>query len=71
MSMQSDHFAISTQHLADAERRVAEQKARIAKLEDDGQDATYSRDFLHVLERSLELMMDHHALILREIAEQR
>jgi hypothetical protein len=64
------HLEEATRHIAEGQQRIAEQKARIAGLERDGHDTTASKELLEVLEETLELMMRHRNLILREIKGQ-
>ena len=64
------HLEEANRHIAEGQHRIAEQKARIARLERDGHDTTASKELLDVLEETLELMMRHRDLILREIKGQ-
>jgi hypothetical protein len=65
--MELRHLELANRHIAEGEHRIAEQKARIARLERDGRDTIASKELLNVFEETLELMMRHRDLILREI----
>jgi hypothetical protein len=65
--MELSHLELANRHIAEGEHRIAEQKARIARLERDGRDTTASKKLLNVFEETLELMTRHRDLILREI----
>jgi hypothetical protein len=65
--MELRHLEEANRHIAEGQHRIAEQKARIARLERDSHDTTASKELLEVLEETLELMMRHRDLILREI----
>lgn len=63
---QEDHLARAKQHVAEGEHRVANQKALIAQLEQDGHDTTDAQAFLETLQQTLEQMREHLRI---EIAE--
>jgi hypothetical protein len=65
--MELRHLELANRHIAEGELRIAEQRARIARLERDGRDKTASIKLLNIFEETLELMMRHRDLILREI----
>jgi hypothetical protein len=67
--MELRHLELAIRHIAEGQRRIAEQKARIAGLERDGRNTTASKELLEVLEETLELMMRHRDLILRELSQ--
>jgi hypothetical protein len=67
-------LATEEQHLAKAERDIAEGEARIARqadlvgrLQDTGQDASAAQELLISLQQTLGLWQDHRAEILRAI----
>ena len=67
--MELRHLELANRHIAEGQLRIAEQKARIEGLEQGGHDTTASNELLRVLEESLELMMRHRDLIVRELAQ--
>ena len=69
LEMELRHLELANRHIAEGQRRIAEQKARIAGLERRGGDTTASNELLGVFEETLELMMRHRDLILRELAQ--
>jgi hypothetical protein len=55
-------------HLEQANRHIAEgRERRIALMEHRGHDTTLARDLLHHFETTLQQMLDHRELILKEI----
>jgi hypothetical protein len=49
-------------HVTDGERRVSEQRERVAELARDGHDTESAMRLLTTLERTLEIMREHLAL---------
>jgi hypothetical protein len=67
--MERRHLELANRHIAEGKHRIAEQRARIARLERGGRDATASSELLEVFEETLELMVRHRDLILRELSQ--
>ena len=67
--MELRHLELANRHIAEGQQRIAAQKARIAGLERDGRDTTASNELLESFEETLELMMRHRDLILRELSQ--
>ncbi|MFC4171586.1 hypothetical protein ACFOYU_05885 [Microvirga sp. GCM10011540] len=64
-----EHLAQADQHIAEGERRVAEQIALIERMIEQGQDTTLAKDFLRTLEQVLPQWHAHRRLILGRIAQ--
>jgi len=62
------HLALADRHLAEGERRVADQSALIRRMSGQGHDTAMAREFLKVLEQTLEQWRIHRQLILDAIA---
>jgi hypothetical protein len=67
LEMERRHLEQADRHIAEERERIAAQRARIALKERRGHDAGLSRDLLRQFESSLENMLEHRELILREI----
>ena len=67
LEMERRHLEQANWHIAEGRERIAAQRARIALKERRGHDSGLSRDLLRQFERSLEHMLQHRELILREI----
>jgi hypothetical protein len=65
--MELRHLELANRHIAEGQQRIAEQRARVAGLKRRGRDTTTSNELLKCFEETLELMMRHRDLILREI----
>jgi hypothetical protein len=61
----------ATQHVAAAERIVAQQRERIAKLEAGGHATASHQELLELFVRTLAAFKDHRRLLLSELAEKR
>jgi hypothetical protein len=61
----------ATQHVAAAERIVAQQRERIAKLKADGHSTADHQRLLDVFISTLEAFKDHERLLQSEVAEKR
>jgi len=64
------HLVLSTNHIVEAERRIARQRDRVAELERDGHDTSEARDLLETMLKSLELMRSNQDHIVDELANQ-
>jgi predicted nucleic acid-binding Zn-ribbon protein len=62
-------LAKADRHIVDGERRVTEQRARIERLTDKGQDTYRSEALLQAMQTTLDTWRVHRALILHAIAE--
>jgi hypothetical protein len=67
--MEHEHLQLAVRHISEGRERVAQQRARIQKLELDGHDTSQSRELLAVLEQTLKLMIAHRDMILRELGQ--
>jgi hypothetical protein len=67
LEMEHRHLEQANRHIAEGRQRIAAQRARVALMERRGHDTGLARDLLHHFERTLEQMLEHHELILREI----
>ena len=63
--LERHYLAEADQHIADATERIASLQVHIADLEREGRDAAAARDALQVLQATLQLMVDHRAMITR------
>ena len=63
--LERQYLAEADQHIADATERIAGLQAHIADLEREGRDAAAAREALQVLQATLQLMVDHRAMIAR------
>ncbi len=62
-----DYLTVADQHIADARRRVEEQRQVVQGLEENGQSSTTARVALAELERAVALLERDRALLLREM----
>ena len=69
-SMESEHLAKAERHIAEGERRVAAQRAVIARLIGEGRDTALAEEFLGSLEQALEQWHIHRRLILESLARE-
>ena len=67
LEMERSHLELANRHIAEGRERITAERARIALKERRGHDSGLSRDLLHQFEKSLEHMLQHRELILREI----
>ena len=67
LEMERRHLEQANRHMAEGRERIAAQRARVARRERGGHDTGLARDLLRHFERTLELMLQHRELILREI----
>jgi hypothetical protein len=65
--MERRHLEQANWHMAEGRERIAAQRARVARRERGGHDTGLARDLLRHFERTLEHMLEHRQLILREI----
>jgi hypothetical protein len=63
--LERQYLAEADQHIADATERTVGLQAHIADLEREGRDAAAAREALQVLQATLQLMVDHRAMIAR------
>jgi len=69
IQQERDHLAQADQYIAEGEMRVAEQKALIERMTEQGQDTALAEEFLRNLEQTLEQFRNHRQLILDAIAQ--
>ena len=62
------HLALADRHIAEGERRVADQTHRVEHLAEQGYDTARARDLLRLLEATLVNWRGHRELILETIA---
>jgi hypothetical protein len=67
LEMERRHLELANRHIAEGRERITAQRARIALKERRGNDSGLSKDLLRQFERSLEHLLQHRELILREI----
>jgi hypothetical protein len=67
LEMERRHLEQANRHIAEGRERIAAQRARVALTERRGRDTGLARDLLRHFEGTLELMLEHRELILREI----
>ena len=67
LEMERRHLEQANRHIAEGRERIAAQRARVALTERRGHDTGLARDLLLHFERTLEHMLEHRELILREI----
>jgi hypothetical protein len=67
LEMERRHLEQANRHIAEGRERLAAQRARVALMERRGHDTGLARDLLRHFERTLEHMLEHRELILREI----
>ena len=67
LEMERRHLEQANRHIAEGRERIAAQRARVALMERGGHDTGLARDLLCHFERTLEHMLEHRELILREI----
>ena len=67
LEMERRHLEQATRHIAEGRERITAQRARIAVRERGGHDTGLARDLLRHFETTLEHMLEHRELILREI----
>ena len=67
LEMERRHLEQANRHIAEGRERIAAQRARVALMERSGHDTGLARDLLCHFERTLEHMLEHRELILREI----
>lgn len=61
-------FEEAQRHVHEGQRRVEEQRVRVADLDRDGHDITASQKLLVTFETTLIQMIAHRDLILKELA---
>jgi hypothetical protein len=67
LEMERRHLEQANRHIVEGRERIAAQRARVALTERRGHDTGLARALLRHFERTLELMLEHRELILREI----
>jgi hypothetical protein len=67
LEMERRHLELANRHIAEGRERIVAQRARVALMERGGHDTGRARDLLRDFERTLEQMLKHRELILREI----
>jgi hypothetical protein len=67
LEMERRHLELANRHIAEGRERIVAQRARVALMERGGHDTGRARDLLRHFESTLEQMLKHRELILREI----
>jgi len=67
MTHEDDTLAQANRHIADAIRRIADQRACIAMLRRKGHGTAGAEELLGLLETALALMVEHRDLILHDL----
>lgn len=68
LAMERDHLAAAEKDLAEGGQRIAKQAALLDRLRRDGRDTAQAESFLRTLEQTLLIWRDHRDEILRAIA---
>ena len=68
MATEHDHLAQAIRHIARAEEMVAEQRGRIDRMGEHGQDTKLAKAMLLTMQSSLDRMHEHREMIERAIA---
>jgi hypothetical protein len=68
MPTEHDHLAQAIRHIARAEEMVAEQRGRIDRMGEHGQDTKLAKAMLVTMQSSLDRMHQHREMIERAIA---
>ena len=68
MATEHEHLAQAIRHIARAEEMVAEQRGRIGRMAEHGQDTKLAKDMLLTMQSSLDRMHEHREMIERAIA---
>jgi hypothetical protein len=68
MATEHDHLAQAIRHIARAEEMVAEQRGRIDRMGEHGQDTKLAKAMLLTMQSSLDRMHQHREMIERAIA---
>ncbi len=63
-----EQLAAVERHIAEAEGRVARQAEAFARLRAEGRDAAEAETLLRAFRQSLELLREHRARVLGEVA---
>ncbi|MBO1909737.1 hypothetical protein J4G37_33700 [Microvirga sp. 3-52] len=69
MQQEREHLAKADRHIAEGERRVAEQIALIERMIGSGQSTALAEEFLQTLEETLKQWRSHRKLILEALAQ--
>jgi hypothetical protein len=67
--LEEEHLALANRHIAEAKERIARQSALIRRIAAAGWDTSLAEGLLQEMERALELMCVHRAQIMRELSE--
>jgi len=62
------HLALADRHIAEGEKRIADQTRCVERLTEQGHDPAKDRDLLRLLEETLVNWRGHRQLILETIA---
>ena len=65
---QRQHLAIADRHIAEGAARIAQQAELARKLDEGGHNTTEAKDLLRVLQQSLDAFKAHRDQIFREMA---
>jgi hypothetical protein len=66
---EEQHLALANRHIAEATQRIARLSALIERIAAAGWDTSLSENLLQEMERALDLMYVHRAQIMRELSE--
>ena len=68
MATEHDHLAQAIRHIARAEEMVAEQRGRVDRMAEHGQETKLAKAVLLSMQNSLDRMHEHREMIERAIA---
>ena len=68
LQQEREHLALAEHHIAAGERRLAQQIALIEQMTREGHDTILAKEFLKILEQTLEEWRVHRQLIVDTIA---
>ena len=66
---EEQHLALANRHIAEATERIARQSALIGRMAGAGWDTSLSERLLQEMERALGLIYVHRAQIMRELSD--
>ena len=66
---EKQHLALANRHIAEAKERIARQSALIRRIAAAGWDTSLSESLLKEMQRALDLMYEHRAHTVRELSE--
>jgi hypothetical protein len=66
---EEQHLALANRHIAEATERIARQSALFGRMTAAGWDTSLSERLLREMERALDLMYVHRTQIMRELSD--